>query len=165
MAGETSVSLFKARLHQFLTPPLGSDFLRINSYSKMCHGRTGRLITQFHLGLSPLHFDLYSCNISPNPFCPSCDGEIETINHFFLIVLRMLILYWLFKWSKSHFIFILCHRCDIERKRKMFRWRFDWHSITRCIFWLKLQYYISNKQTNFSSCFKLLVQNGAFSNT
>ena len=26
---------------------------------------------------------LYSYNISPNPFCPSCGGAFETINHLF----------------------------------------------------------------------------------
>ena len=40
-----------------------------------------RLITQFRLGLSPLHYDLFSHN---NPFCPGCGEAYETLAHFLL---------------------------------------------------------------------------------
>jgi len=50
----------------------------------MAHGRSGRLITQFRLGLSPLHYDLFSHNTIDNPFCSICGDGLETQFHFFL---------------------------------------------------------------------------------
>jgi len=51
----------------------------------VCHGRSGRLITQFRLGLSPLHFDLFSHNITDNPFCSVCGDGLETQIHYFFL--------------------------------------------------------------------------------
>ena len=55
------------------------DFLQ---YSKILKGHTGRLVTQFRLGLSPLRNELFTYSITDNPFCPSCGESLETLSHF-----------------------------------------------------------------------------------
>ena len=49
-----------------------------------CNGYYGKILTQIRLGLSPLKIHLFRYQFSDNPFCPSCNNELETISHYFL---------------------------------------------------------------------------------
>ena len=51
-------------------------------YNKVLKGHNGRLFVQFRLGLSPLQSQLFTYNISENPFCPSCGDYPETLSHY-----------------------------------------------------------------------------------
>jgi len=75
--------IFKALLCRSVTPETDTNFLKSITYSKVCYGNFGRLVTQFRLGLSPLRFDLYTYNINDNLFCPACGNSLETLVHFF----------------------------------------------------------------------------------
>ena len=78
----TSISIFNAHilsLPAFAHCRLPGDALQ---YNKTIKGHTGRLITQFRLGLSPLRNELFTYNITDNPFCPSCGQNVETHSHF-----------------------------------------------------------------------------------
>ena len=76
-----SISLFKKNLIPLFGLKPSKNLS--HSYSHICTGKTGKLLTQFRLGLSPLKNDLFRYNIIDNPFCPSCGDEIETLSHFF----------------------------------------------------------------------------------
>ncbi len=81
-----SVSQFKFYLSRHVSnmtnPSLINDY-NCSCYSNVCFGRTGHLITQFRLGLSPLRSDLFKYNITDNPFCPACGVATETLKHYF----------------------------------------------------------------------------------
>ena len=82
-----SCSQFKVELARHIATRTNNLALNVSDcscYSKICYGKTGRLITQFRLGLSPLRSDLFIYNIIDNPFCPSCGDTLETLKHFFL---------------------------------------------------------------------------------
>ena len=57
---------------------------RPTDYIKASKGGIGKLLSQIRMGLSPLNFHLFTCNIHDNPFCPSCHDSLETANHFFM---------------------------------------------------------------------------------
>ena len=54
-------------------------------YNKVLKGHNGKLIIQFILGLSPLKNELFTYNITNNPFCPSCGDFVETLSHYIFI--------------------------------------------------------------------------------
>ena len=54
----------------------------IIQYNKVLKGHNGRIVTQFRLGLSPLRNELFTYNITENPFCPTCGDHVETLSHF-----------------------------------------------------------------------------------
>ena len=51
----------------------------------MLKGNTGRLITQFRLGLSPLRDELFCYNITDDPFCSACLECVESLSHYIFV--------------------------------------------------------------------------------
>ena len=82
IVNSTSVSVFSSRLLQLPAFAHSKRSLDSLQYSKVLKGHTGRIVTQFRLGLSPLRNDLFTYNITDNPFCPSCGESLETLSHF-----------------------------------------------------------------------------------
>jgi hypothetical protein len=78
-----SVSHFKFKLFE-LWRVKSNEKPKPSDYIKVSKGGVGRLLSQFRMGLSPLHFHLFSFNINDNPFCPSCFESFETTKHFFI---------------------------------------------------------------------------------
>ena len=78
----TSISVFKCQLSSVHAFAHCTRSLVALQYSKIVKGHTGRLITQFRLGLSPLRYELFTYNITDNPFCPSCGESLECLLHF-----------------------------------------------------------------------------------
>ena len=81
----TSIDAFKYNLEKlpaFSSKPLLIDTIH---YNKVLKGTTGRLITQFRLGLSPLREQLFCYNITDNPFCPACLDCVESMSHYIFI--------------------------------------------------------------------------------
>ena len=78
----TSVSMFK--IHLLTLTQFASKIYSTNAmfYNKVLKGHNGRLFVQFRLGLSPLQSELFTYNISDNPFCPSCGDYPETLSHY-----------------------------------------------------------------------------------
>ena len=54
-------------------------------YNKVLKGHNGRLLTQFRLGLSPLRNELFTYNITDNPFCQACGEDVETLSHYMFV--------------------------------------------------------------------------------
>ena len=46
-------------------------------------GQLGIELTRIRLGLSKLHYHLFTYNITDNPFCSSCGIDFETPEHYF----------------------------------------------------------------------------------
>ena len=82
IVNSASVSVFNSRLIQLPAFAHSKRSLDSLQYSKVLKGHTGRLVTQFRLGLSPLRNDLFTYNITDNPFCLSCGESLETLFHF-----------------------------------------------------------------------------------
>ena len=78
----TSIEVFNAHLLSlavFAHCKWSDDAIQ---YSKTTKVHTGRLITQFRLVLSPLRNELFTYNITDNPFCQTCGQHVETLSHF-----------------------------------------------------------------------------------
>ena len=81
----TSIDVFKFNLLKL--PAFCSKPRQIHTlfYNKVLKGNTGRLITQFRLGLSPLRDELFCYNITDNPFCPACLECVESLSHYIFV--------------------------------------------------------------------------------
>ena len=81
----TSLDVFKFNLLK--SPAFCSKSRQIDTlfYNKVLKGNTGRLITQFRLGLSPLRDELFCYNITDNPFCPACLECVESLSHYIFV--------------------------------------------------------------------------------
>ena len=82
VVNSTSISLFKNHLLSLPACAHNKHSSDVLQYRKSVKGHTGRLITQFRMGLSPLRNELFTYNITDNPFCPSCGNSLETLAHF-----------------------------------------------------------------------------------
>ena len=78
----TSISMFKCQLSSVPAFAHCTRSLVALQYGQIVKGHTGRLITQFILGLSPLRYELFTYNITDNPFCSSCGESFECLLHF-----------------------------------------------------------------------------------
>ena len=80
-----SIDVFKYNLLKL--PAFSSRPKQVDTYyyNKVLRGSTGRLITQFRLGLSPLRDELFCYNITDNPFCPACLECVESLPHYIFV--------------------------------------------------------------------------------
>ena len=80
-----SIDVFKYNLLKL--PAFSSKPKQVDTYyyNKVLRGSTGRLITQFRLGLSPLRDELFCYNITDNPFCPACLECVESLPHYIFV--------------------------------------------------------------------------------
>ena len=88
VVNSTSINVFKINLLMLPAFAHSKRSLDALQYSNVANGHNGRLITQFRLGLSPLRNDLFTYNITDNPFCASCGQSLETLNHFLFECLK-----------------------------------------------------------------------------
>jgi len=74
---------FKTSLATHLHCCSGNSLLL--SFSLLHEGKLGRILTDIRIGISPLRYQLYTNNISDNPFCAHCCDVVESPEHFFFI--------------------------------------------------------------------------------
>ena len=77
-----NIFTFKKRIKEFIDKNIHRQ--TSTSLEHFHDGFFGSLLTQIKLKLSPLKAQLFSYNLTDNPFCPSCGQAIETVEHYFV---------------------------------------------------------------------------------